>query len=71
MPLQPVIAGRCFPAIIVSPMAITFNSRGPFAESTRSLVKLDHQGDVLQLGIRSGILKADASVIEVLQQLIF
>lgn len=52
-------------------MAITFDGRGPIAESTSSLVKLDHHSDVLQLGIRSGILKADDSVIEVLRQLIF
>lgn len=31
--------------------------RGPIAASTSSLVKLDHYNDVLQLGIRSGILK--------------
>lgn len=30
--------------------------RGPIAESTSSLVKLDHQNDVLRLGIGSGIL---------------
>jgi hypothetical protein len=43
---------------------------GPIAESTSSLVELDQQKDV-QLGIRSGIMKTDASVIEILGQLIF